>query len=88
VKFAFVILNFIFFEWPEDYSIIGRNISATLDSKIRLRPNHTGSSSYDSLTDSPKTFQRYVMTEKSDFLSPLSILRHKKKGLPEQMANK
>lgn len=47
-----------------------------------------GSSSYDSLTDSPKTFQRYVMTEKSDFLSPLSILRHKKKGLPEQMANK
>jgi len=44
-------------------------------------------SSYSSLTDSPKTLQRYVVTEKSESASPFSILRHKKKGISEQMAN-
>jgi solute carrier family 12 sodium/potassium/chloride transporter 2 len=42
--------------------------------------------SYDSLTDSPKTLRRYVITEKSDSASPSSILRHKKKGISEQIA--
>lgn len=42
--------------------------------------------SYDTLTDTPKTLQRYVITENSDSTSPSSILRHKKKVISEQMA--
>ena len=86
MKFAFVILNFILLEYLEDDHITGRNISNALDIKSYVRPNHTGSS-YNSLTDSLKTPQAYVITQKSDSGSPLSILRHKKKDISEQMAN-
>lgn len=42
----------------------------------------------NSLTSTPKALRRYVITSKSDTPSPLSILKHKKKALADQMIPK
>jgi hypothetical protein len=86
MNFAFVILNSMLLEWPEDYHTTGGNTSTAPDIKSCVLPYNTGTS-FDSLNDSPKTLQRYVVTEKSESTGPFSILKHKKKGISEQMAN-